>query len=268
VTDHSISSKRLDPLRKSYSAGEKWELCSDVVSWCSIVAFSIYIYFHITENDFQVAAKLVFVGFSAFAIACLYYFRLAFQPGLDRERRLLLLSDSFGVGYIPLRQSGYYTSAFPPGTARLMFNLLENTFFYPRLLRKDAIPSVVFVIMATIGLVVGLRYGTAEVVELLALLLLFGEFGLGRILRISWMIKEFDGLHADCLRWFREGGLVRRAPDTEPLRLLAEYECVKSRGGVRAKDKTFDGMNTELSIEWERRSKVILADALAQLNAV
>jgi hypothetical protein len=257
----AVPTHRVDPLRIAYAAAERWEKVSDVVSWCSIGAFSAYTYFHMTDNELQSLAKLVFVGLAAFCVCCGYWLRLEIQPRIDRQRRLLLLSDSFGAGYALVKQEGYYTSRIPAGPARLMINLAENTFFYPKLLRKDAVRPLIFVIVSIIGLFIGVRYGTAEVVEMLALLLLFGELGLGRLLRIFWMIREFEGLHEEQLRWFREGSLCRSNADMEVLRLLTEYECVKSRGGVRARDKTFERMNTELSAEWERIGNMVLADA-------
>jgi hypothetical protein len=141
-----------------------------------------------------------------------------------------------------------------------VFNLSENTFFYPKLLRRAIVPSVGFVVVVSIGLCIGIRYGTAEVVELFALLLLFGEFGLGRLLRIWWMINEFENLHRECVRWLHEGHWAEDVYDAEPIRLLSEYECIKSRGGVRAKDKLFERLNRKVSTEWEQRSNAMLRD--------
>ena len=86
---------RIDPLQKDYSAGERWERCSDVLSWCSIVAFALYIYLHTTHDELQGIAKLIFVLLAVLSLGVLYYFRLEVQPRLDGERRRLLLSDSF-----------------------------------------------------------------------------------------------------------------------------------------------------------------------------
>ena len=153
--------------------------------------------------------------------------------------------------YVPFEQKGYYNSDLPFGWARLVENLAEDTFFYSRLLRRESVFAGVFVFVAGLGAIVGLRYGSAELVEMLALLMLFGEFGLGRVFRMRWMISQMELVHLDCLRWFRERALETEMAKVEAMRLFAEYESMKSRGAVRARDRTFDTMNPRLTAEWE-----------------
>lgn len=245
-----VPADRHDPLEDAYRSMERTERLADVFSWAAIVAFCVYVASHVQHHPLDGPAKFAFVATAVVAICLTLCVRYGVQPEVDRERLAMLLSDAFGVPYSPRPSCGYYTAAAAPSLRRLLMALAENTYFYPRLLARDAMLPLALVLLMTAGLVVALRYGTAEVVELFAIVLLFSDLGLPRLVRVRWMIREYKALHDEVMRVLGFGVPYAAPLEVEAMRLLAQYESVKSRGGIRARDSTFHKLNPRLTAEW------------------
>jgi len=248
MSEDTKAAGREDPVEGTYMTAERVESNADLLGWLSVAAFLAYVVLHARLNEFESVAKLGFVGLASLSILLSFYFRFALQPEADKARRLLLLSDSFGIPLTPEHQQDYYTSSRERSTKRLLHSLCEDTFFYPRLLAHDLPKPVMLVLLMVIGLSISLRQGSPELVELFAVLLLFSDLGLARLIRMVWMIRELRRLHEEC---YHSLVLPRPVPlEVEALRLMTEYESIKSRGGVRGSDRTFKKLNPTLTTQW------------------
>ena len=248
----TVMQRRKDPLEEAYARAEHIEKTSYRLGWAAVAAFAAYVYFHLHHAEAaQSAAKFAFVSFAVCSVLAGYYLRFVVQPPLDRERRNLLLSDSFDANYTALKQSGYFTSTERPSLRRFLDSLSENTYFYPRLLRHEMTGPTVLVLAMLVGLLFAIRLGTAEVVELFAVLLLFSDLGVIRLIRMGWTIKEDHWLHSECAHALKLSAVAGQRLDLEAMRLYGEYETIKARGGVRASKHTFDKLNPRLTREWD-----------------
>ncbi len=242
--------QRNDPLERHFAWIERQEKHIDVLSWLAIAAFSIYVLLHAIHSHWDSLAKLIFIFFTMLAIAFSYWFRFAAQPPADRKRRRLLIQDAIGSALTTDKQNLYWNNRESQSVRRLLMNLAENTFFVPRMLRAELGNQIALALVFSIGLLISIRFGTAEVVELFAVLLVFSEVILGKLVRMVWTLIRVKHLHIDIIAALRD-----RAPTTtdaigRTLFLLGEYEYIKARGGYRASDHTFAQLNPVLTKQW------------------
>lgn len=256
--------QRVDPVEPLYRQYQFWEHLSEVLAWLAVMAFGVYAWLHHIHDTRGEFAKLLFVLLTVLSVSIAYVSRYVLQPRADRERRLLLLSDALGPRLTEVRQRCYYNNPAAPSTQRLLLILAENTFFFPRLLKAELPRQLMLCGLVTVALLIGLRFGTAELVELLAVLVLFGELGLGKTIRWVWTTQRMDLLHEQvaALVTSKREGLVLL---TRTLELAMEYEYIKAKSGVRASDKTLERLNEVLSRRWDAYlCNQLESDALAQ----
>lgn len=240
----------LDPVGPLYAIAEKWLSIADVLGWGAAGAFATYALLHVVGDERGQFAKLFFIALMVASLAIGYWVRFDLEPNADRERRRLLVSSAFGASLAKASQVNYYNNDEPPSARRLLFILLENTFFYPRLLKAQLKGLVLLGAIALICLAVAIRLGTPEMIELVALLVLFAEFGLGRLIRTYWAMNQFRALH-ERVEGVLQSNLVGFERAARILFSLAEYEYIKGRAGVRANAAIFARFNPALSHEWE-----------------
>lgn len=259
------SIERQDPVEPSYLRHRSWEAWNERAGWLAAASFGVYAWLHYVHSDSAEAAKLLFVLLTVISVCAGYWSRFVVQPLADQERRRLLLSDSLGVGLTQMRQAGYYNNPLPPSFDRLLLCLAENTFFFPRLLKAELPQQILFCVVVTLCLLVGLRFGTAEFVELVAVIVLFGDLGLGKLIRMLWAIQRLDQLHLQIKALISASyagiELQSRAAET-----LTEYEYLKGKSATRAGNATFTRMNEELTREWNAVLELLLQTRGANLG--
>lgn len=242
---------RHDPGQPAYRRIERYEHWVDRLSWLSVVAFAVYVVLHIVHSPADAAAKFAFVGLAVASILTSYWFRFLLQPVADRQRRRLLIKDGMGVALTAAEQNLYWNNSEPASSRRLLMNLAENTFFVPRLLRAELGAQVALVAFFSVGLVFSVRFGTAEVVELFALLLVFSEVLLGKLIRLVWTLIRSRHLHLDIVAALRDRAADENATAARALYALGEYEYMKGRAGYRSRDRTFKKLNPILTPRWD-----------------
>lgn len=249
-TEAKPGSDRVDPVEPLYSQYQFWEHLSERLGWLAVAAFGVYAWLHHVHDGRAEFAKLSFVLLTVLSVCIAYVSRYLLQPRADRERRKLLLSDALGERLTAVRQRRYYNNPVSPSLERMLLILAENTFFFPRLLKAELPRQLFLCALVTVALLVGLRFGTAELVELLAVLVLFGELGLGKTIRWIWVTQRMHLLHGQvaALVTSRHEGVALLARSME---LAMEYDYIKAKSGVRASDKTLERLNKRLSEEWE-----------------
>lgn len=249
---------RYDPVEQHYLHVESFEGQVNWMSWIAVAAFAAYVVLHMVHSPWDSLAKLGFVLLTCLSIVWGYWTRFSLQPVADRLRRRLLISDATGISIASVEQSHYWNNPEVPSLRRVLMNLAENTFFVPRLLRHDIGKQIVQVLVVSLALFIGLRYGTVEVVELFAVLVLFSELLLGKLVRTTWALVRMRQLHLEIVA-------TLRLDDPQPLwlaamalYLLGEYEYVKSRASYRAPMRTFQRLNPSLTAQWEDYRRTIL----------
>jgi len=258
---------RHDPLRDRYERADQIEHLARVLDWLSLLAFATYAGLHALHDPRDSWAKGVFIALAAVAILLRLYFETWLQAEVDRERRLSLVSDSLGVRLTHLVQRGFWTSGHRPSFIRLLHSLAESAYFYPRLIRTRQPFQVLFVSIAAALLVVSLRVGTMEFIELFGLLILFGEGGLGRLLRMHWGVRAYERLCDECLMALQRHAAGDEAADLTQARAvacLAEYEVIKARCRIRVPNHVFDHHNSTITRDWDAHlSRLGLSQARA-----
>lgn len=246
----SLNGDRFDPVEEHYALIERTEKCGDMVSWAAVAAFAVYVGLHIAHIDYDQYAKFAFILLTIVAISLSYWLRFVAQPPADRRRRRVLFRDATRARTSTETQNLYWNNAEAPSMRRLLFNLAENTFFVPRLLQPELHRQVMLVAFSSFGLAISIRFGSAEVVELFAVLLVFSEALLGKLVRMVWTLSRMRHLHVDIAAEIRA-----RAPFTvesvgRVMYLAGEYEYIKGRAGYRASDSTFRELNPSLIEQW------------------
>lgn len=244
---------RHDPLHSAYESAESWERVSRWIDWLSLAAFAAYAGLHALHDPQDWIAKSFFVVLAAIAICLRLYFDIWLQFEVDRQRRLTLVSDSLGVALTHHQPRGFWTSPHRPSFVRMLFSVAENSFFYPRLLRSQLVVQCIFVCLAFTLFLVSLRVGTLEFIELFVLLVLLGDGGLGRFLRLVWGRWRYRQLCEQCLTSLRRHFAGEQSADltrAEAVAFLAEYEVVKARCRIRASSAVFDRLNPVLTQQW------------------
>jgi hypothetical protein len=260
----SPDEKRRDPVEDMYAKAEEWELAADLCNWSAAVAFAYYVVAHVFHFAGDEIAKLIFVFFTFFAIGLSYLHRYLVLPRIDERRRILLIADSLDENFSFEQQRDYWTSAAPPSQLRFILSLAENTFFYSKLLdfSKGKLLSIAAILV--ISMLIALRAGTPEMVELVAVVLLCSESVGGRIVRSIWASQAFETLHSQCLgvlsEWPRKS---ERRQYAEVIRLFGAYESIKSRSSIRASKRTFEKLNPRLTEAWGAISANISASLVA-----
>lgn len=244
---------RHDPLLERYEQADRLEHLSRVLDWLSLLAFASYAGLHSMHDPRDSWAKGAFISLAALAILLRLYFETWLQFEVDRERRLSLVSDSLGVRLTHLVQHGFWTSEQRPSFIRLLYSLAENTFFYPRLIRERRPLQILFVLAAVVLLVVSLRIGSLEFIELFGLLVLLGDGGLGRLLRMHWGIRAYQQLCDQCLTTLQRHFAGEETADltqAHAVAFLAEYEVIKARCRIRVSNHVFEHHNSAITREW------------------
>lgn len=252
--------ERFDPVEKHYALIEETERLGDMVSWAAVLVFAVYVGLHLAHLEYDQYAKLAFVLLTILAVSLSYWIRFVEQPPADRRRRRVLFRDATRARTSTESQNLYWNNLEEPSLRRLLFNLAENTFFVPRLLQHELHRQVVLVVLSTIGLVVSIRFGSAEVVELFAVLLVFSEALLGKLVRMIWTLSRMRHLHVDLAAELRA-----RTPFTvesvgRVMYLAGEYEYIKGRAGYRASDHTFRTLNPSLTEQWNAYRDALIGE--------
>lgn len=260
--------KRYDPEANQYALAELWERAGDYLNWFAAVAFACYVALHVSHRAGDDIAKLLFVFFSMLAILIGYVHRYMLLPDIDGRRRLLMISDSLGETLTFERQRDFWTTTVAQSPVRFAISLAENSFFYSRLLGASKRKLLALVGVLILAMLIALREGTAEMVELVAVVLLCSDAVGGRLVRVIWASGQYNMLHSRCI------ALLTQWPDdvgrqnAEVLALFGEYESIKSRSSVRASDRTFDRLNPLLTPLWEQTRTEIEKSLYQQGKAV
>lgn len=244
-----IASKRYDPGEKLYARAERIEKWVERLGWLAALAFGVYVWFHHDGHAAGGIAKVVFVALTIASLGLGYYHRFVLMPRCDRRRRIMLIGDSLGVDLGEPPQVKYWTSRASPSNRRLVMSLAENTYFYPRLLAHEIPALSCLVLLLVMALLASIRFGTPEWIELCAVVLLFSEVALAKLIRLLWARHQFEALYEYCLTILRNWprGMVLHA---EALKIITEYETIKARSTARASDRTFQRLNPRLTAEW------------------
>lgn len=249
--DKEVGHQRNDPGEQDYAKAERVEKSATVISWIAAVAFAVYVLFHHNDPSVGSTAKICFVTLTAISLILSYYHRFVMLPHCERRRRLMLISNSMGINLgVPLPRE-YWTNTFPTSARRFVLSLMENTYFYPRLLSHE-IPAVFALVgVLAIALVMSIRFGSPEMIELFAVILLFSDVGIGKLIRVIWATQQFGVLYTDCCAIWRCWPEGQDSQQAELMRLFGEYESIKARSGARASDRTFKKLNPKLTAEWK-----------------
>lgn len=250
---------RHDPVEEFYMQVETFESQTDLLSWLSIAAFTGYVILHIMHSSWDVHAKFSFVLLTCLSVVWGYWTRFAMQPVADRLRRRLLIADATGVAITTEEQNLYWNNDEPQSIKRLLLNLAENTFFFPKLMRENISSQKTQVLIVSIMLVLSLRFGTVEIVELFAVLLLFSELLLGKLVRTIWAQNRMKSLHLEIIAALRLNESKQIQHMALALYLIGEYEYIKARASCRASARNFEKMNPIISIQWESYRKRIVS---------
>lgn len=247
---------RLDPVERHYLQVETFESQADWLSWFAIAAFAMYVVLHIAHSTWDAHAKLAFVIMTCLSVVWGYWSRFAMQPVADRLRRRLLITDATGIPLTSAAQRYYWNNTETASLRRVLLNLAENTFFVPRLLRPELNKQIILVMALSLTLFFSIRFGTVEVIELVAVLILFSDLLLGKLVRTAWSLIRMRQLHLEIVAALRikDPGQIRLA--AMALYLLGEYEYIKSRANCRTSTHTFRRLNPRLSLQWEKYQKV------------
>lgn len=252
--NRALQEKRHDPLRERYEQADRIEYYSRFLDSLALLSFATYAGLHAIHDPRESLAKGAFIALAVLAIALRLYFETWLQYEVDRARRLSLISDSLGVRLTHLIQRDFWTSKHRPSFVRLIHSLAENSFFYPRLLRTQQRYQITFVAISVVLLVVSLRVGTLEFIELFALLIVFGDGGVNRLIRLLWGIRAYERLCNDCLTTLQRQSSGEEAADLSQamaVAYLAEYEVIKARCRIRVSARIFDRFNPDITREWE-----------------
>ena len=251
MDDNQGDPERIDPDEEYYIAAERAERMASVLCWMAAVSFSVYVAFHNSDHTTGTIAKIFFVVFTTTALVLGYCQKFVLLPYCDRRRRLLLISDSLGIKLSEKPQTGYYTNLLPTSMRRFVLSLAENTFFYPRLLAHEMPGLIALASILVFALAASIRFGTAELIELFAVVLLFSEVAMGRLIRLLWAKQQFNILYDDCCTILRCWPSTQKRQYVELLRLFSEYESIKARSSIRASTRTFRELNPKLTAQWK-----------------
>lgn len=261
-----VDHPRKDPLEFDYGKIEIFNIIITVLFW-TIATLSILLLYNETINQ-PLGFNTYNVLKIAFIILVIIHFiidlfnRLYLIPRTERKRRLLLLSDSFGVPLLTEKASLYYNNQHIPSLFRLGLNIFENTHFTKRICQEMAVKTrlkVLFYII--IWLVCALnRSNNIEIVAIFAQVLFSGHILVNFFhleLYRSRNEKLFDNLYNFYLEQKRAENSLAMAKICE---FFAEYEVAKASCSIKQSSKIFRKLNNTLSQDWAEIKKDLQVD--------
>lgn len=240
-----IGDKYFQPLRKADSISDWLFIVTALLSFAALL---------VEKSDYPNIYNLAQGAFILCAIGLFVMgqaVRLYFWPRAEDRRREEFLSNTLGVNLTHERTTGYYNNNETDPIRRMGIAVLENTHFTKNIsLHMAWEERVRIAIYVALWLAALLGRNTDLGWLAVAAQALFSEQLLSRWLRIEWLRRKSEEIHAELRKIFVS------LPAADMLRAFvldafSTYEAAKSNAGVVVSSSLFERLNPPLSAEWE-----------------
>ncbi len=163
----------------------------------------------------------------------------------------MLLTDALGIQLSFLVSNKYWNNDCEKSLERLLLNICENTYFYPKLIKNESKKMAWIFLITLIAIVILIRKGSVELIEWAVLIVFCTDFVFLKLFRMNWMILKFQNCFDRANKLARDWSNVDERQQWEVIDILCEYETIKARGGYRPADATFRKLNRQLTSDWQ-----------------
>lgn len=183
--------------------------------------------------------------------------RLYWGPRAQAQRSDEFLSSGLDINLTYDRTQGYYNNDETEPFRRMGMQLLENSLFSQAVTRKMCRGERLLVsVYVLIWLIILTNRDTPIDLVVAISLVLFSEQLISRIFRLEWLRIQFENTHSAVYRLFQSDDRSK-VFQACVLSHFVKYENAKANSCIMTSTSIFEGLNEELSIEWEAIKKTI-----------